>query len=98
HPDLHNFPTRRSSDPSLPAVLGNRDALIQAFLNLVKNATEAVPSQGGEIQISTAYQHGVRLAVSGTDTRLHLPLVVKVADNGERSEEHTSELQSLAYL
>jgi two-component system nitrogen regulation sensor histidine kinase GlnL len=70
-------------DPSLPPVLGNRDALIQAFLNLVKNATEAVPAQGGEIQISTAYQHGVRLAVSGTDTRLHLPLVVKVADNGE---------------
>jgi two-component system nitrogen regulation sensor histidine kinase GlnL len=70
-------------DPSLPPVYGNRDALIQAFLNLVKNAAEAVPAQGGEIQVSTAYQHGVRLAVSGTDARLHLPLVVEVADNGE---------------
>ncbi|HKF73210.1 MAG TPA: ATP-binding protein [Stellaceae bacterium] len=70
-------------DPSLPPVYGNRDALIQAFLNLVKNAAEAVPSSGGEVQISTAYQHGVRLAVSGTDARLHLPLVVEVADNGE---------------
>jgi two-component system, NtrC family, nitrogen regulation sensor histidine kinase GlnL len=69
-------------DPSLPAVYGNRDALIQVFLNLVKNAAEAVPAQGGEIQVSTAYQHGVRLAVSGTDARLHLPLVVSVADNG----------------
>jgi two-component system nitrogen regulation sensor histidine kinase GlnL len=70
-------------DPSLPPVYGNRDALIQAFLNLVKNAAEAVPPHGGEIQVSTAYRHGVRLAVSGTDTRLHLPLVVEVADNGE---------------
>ena len=70
-------------DPSLPPVYGNRDSLIQAFLNLVKNAAEAVPTPGGEIQISTAYRHGVRLAVSGTDARLHLPLVVEVADNGE---------------
>jgi len=70
-------------DPSLPPVYGNRDALIQAFLNLVKNAAEAAPAQGGEIQISTAYQHGVRLAVTGTDARVHLPLVVEIADNGE---------------
>jgi two-component system nitrogen regulation sensor histidine kinase GlnL len=70
-------------DPSLPPVFGNRDALIQVFLNLVKNAAEAAPRQGGEIQVATAYQHGVRLAVSGSDTRLHLPLVVSVTDNGE---------------
>ncbi len=70
-------------DPSLPAVDGNRDLLIQAFLNLVKNAAEAVPEQGGEIELSTAYRHGVRLAVAGSDSRVHLPLVISVADNGE---------------
>ena len=32
---------RESYDPSLPPVLGNRDLLIQALLNLVKNAAEA---------------------------------------------------------
>ena len=32
--------------------------------------------------LSTAYQHGVRLAVSGSESRLHLPLVVTVQDNG----------------
>ena len=69
-------------DPSLPPVHGNRDLLIQVFLNLVKNAAEAVPEQGGEIQLSTAYQHGVRLAVAGSDSRVHLPLVVLVTDNG----------------
>ena len=34
--------------------------------------------------LSTAYRHGVRLAVAGSDGRVHLPLVVSVTDNGER--------------
>ena len=33
-------------DPSLPPVWGNRDQLIQVFLNLVKNAAEAVTDAG----------------------------------------------------
>jgi two-component system nitrogen regulation sensor histidine kinase GlnL len=70
-------------DPSLPPVHGNRDLLIQTFLNLVKNAAEAVPAQGGEIQLATAYQHGVRMAVAGSDERVHLPLVVSIIDNGD---------------
>jgi two-component system nitrogen regulation sensor histidine kinase GlnL len=70
-------------DPSLPAVHGNRDLLIQTFLNLVKNAAEAAPAQGGEIVISTSYQHGVRMTVAGSDSRVHLPLVVSVTDNGD---------------
>src|ERR1700676_1111317 len=45
-------------EPSLPPVLANRDQLIQVFLNLVKNATEAIGegSSDGEIQISTAFR------------------------------------------
>jgi len=69
-------------DPSLPQVLGNRDQLIQVFLNLVKNAAEAVPAEGGEIVLGTAFQHGVRLAVPGSDSRVHLPLMISVQDNG----------------
>ncbi len=69
-------------DPSLPLVLGNRDQLIQIFLNLVKNACEAVPIEGGEIILGTAFQHGVRLAVPGSDSRVHLPLMITVQDNG----------------
>jgi two-component system nitrogen regulation sensor histidine kinase GlnL len=70
-------------DPSLPSVWGNRDQLIQVFLNLIKNAAEAVPEKGGEISFSTAYQPGVRLAVPGSESRTQLPLVVSVTDNGE---------------
>src|SRR5512139_1574777 len=58
-------------DPSLPLVLANRDQLIQVFLNLVKNATEAIGEEAtdGEIQLTTAFRPGVRLAVPGTSAR-----------------------------
>ncbi len=71
-----------SYDPSLPPVYGNRDLLIQAILNLVKNAAEAVPREGGEITLSTRYQQGVRLAIPGTNSRVDLPLAVMIQDNG----------------
>lgn len=69
-------------DPSLPPVWGNRDRLVQVFLNLVKNAAEACPSEGGEIVLSTHYQHGVRVQLPGTGSMINLPLVVTVQDNG----------------
>jgi two-component system nitrogen regulation sensor histidine kinase GlnL len=71
-------------DPSLPPVLANRDQLIQVFLNLVKNATEAIGEDAadGEIQLATAFRPGVRLAVPGTKTRVSLPLEFSVKDNG----------------
>ncbi|GEO79909.1 two-component system sensor histidine kinase NtrB [Pararhodospirillum oryzae] len=70
-----------SYDPSLPAVFGHRDQLVQVFLNLVKNAAEATPRMGGEITLSTAYQHGLRLRVPGGEVT-DLPLVISVRDNG----------------
>jgi two-component system nitrogen regulation sensor histidine kinase GlnL len=76
-------------DPSLPPALANRDQLVQVLLNLVKNAAEAVGSDpdlaargGGEITLTTSYQHGMRMAVAGSLHRLHLPLIVTVRDNG----------------
>jgi two-component system nitrogen regulation sensor histidine kinase GlnL len=69
-------------DPSLPPVLGNRDLLIQIFLNLLKNAAEAAPVEGGEILLSTQYQQGVRMAPPGSEARLSLPILVCIQDNG----------------
>jgi two-component system, NtrC family, nitrogen regulation sensor histidine kinase GlnL len=71
-----------SYDPSLPPVWGNRDLLVQVLLNLVKNAAEAVDPRDGEIALSTAFQHGVRIAVPGSHERLHLPIAINVRDNG----------------
>jgi two-component system nitrogen regulation sensor histidine kinase GlnL len=70
-------------DPSLPPVPGDFDRLVQVFLNLVKNAAEAVPAVGGEIILATAYRHGVRLAVPGSAATVRLPLEISVSDNGE---------------
>jgi two-component system nitrogen regulation sensor histidine kinase GlnL len=69
-------------DPSLPPVRGNRDLLVQVFLNLVKNAAEALPGSDGEIILTTAYRQGLRLALPGSVERQHLPLMVSVTDNG----------------
>jgi len=70
-------------DPSLPPVHGNRDQLIQVFLNLIKNAAEAAPDTNAEIVLSTAYRHGVRMAQPGGAGRVQLPIAVTVQDNGE---------------
>lgn len=70
-------------DPSLPEVMGDRDQLIQVFLNLVKNAAEALENvNGAEIFLSTAFRHGMKLVAPGTKDRMALPLEVCVRDNG----------------
>jgi two-component system nitrogen regulation sensor histidine kinase GlnL len=71
-------------DPSLPLVLANRDQLVQVFLNLVKNATEAIGdgAADGEVHLTTAFRPGVRLSVPGSQARVSLPLEFCVKDNG----------------
>lgn len=70
-------------DPSLPPVLGNRDQLIQVFLNLIKNASEALDrTPKGEIRITTAFRPGIRIAVQGVSQRISLPLEIVIEDNG----------------
>ena len=71
-------------DPSLPPFFGDRDQIIQVFLNLIKNAAESMPeSKDGEIIITTAFQHGVKMAAPNGGSVIHLPLVVTVQDNGD---------------
>ena len=69
-------------DPSLPPVLGDFDQLIQVFLNLVRNAADALPEAGGEITLTTGYRPGVRFGAAVAGERLSLPLEVTVRDNG----------------
>lgn len=70
-------------DPSLPPVNGNRDQLVQIFLNLVKNAAEAVESIANpEITLSTGFRPGIHLSVPGGGERVALPIELTVADNG----------------
>jgi two-component system nitrogen regulation sensor histidine kinase GlnL len=80
----HDIPIRDEYDPSLPAVLGHRDQLTQVFMNLVKNAAEAIAGSGrsGEIFLTTAYRPGIKMSVPGERERVSLPLEVAVHDTG----------------
>lgn len=80
-------------DPSLPPVPGNRDKLVQAFLNLVKNAAEAIGEDRdhGRIVLQTAFRPGMRLSVPGSESRVSLPLMIQIEDNGCGVPEHMRE-------
>jgi two-component system nitrogen regulation sensor histidine kinase GlnL len=69
-------------DPSLPPVSGDRDQLIQVFLNLVRNAADALPDSAGEITLTTGYRPGVKFGSGHAGERVSLPLEVTVRDNG----------------
>lgn len=78
-------------DPSLPPIPGNRDKLVQAFLNLLKNAAEAIGDNEdgqGRIIMQTSFRPGVRLSVPGTDARISLPLMIQIEDNGSGVPDH----------
>ena len=78
-----NIRITENYDPSLPPVFANRDQLVQVFLNLVKNAAEAIGERSdGEIQLTTAYRPGIRLSVAGSREKISLPLEFCVHDNG----------------
>jgi len=68
-------------DPSLPEAIGHADSLMQAILNLIKNASEAVGSKG-EIKLETSFRAGVKgRAKNGQDAR-YLPIEIRIIDNG----------------
>jgi two-component system, NtrC family, nitrogen regulation sensor histidine kinase GlnL len=71
-------------DPSLPPVFAVRDQLVQVFINLFKNAAEAIDGDAadGEIVVSTAYRPGIRMQVQGQAGRVALPLEICIRDNG----------------
>ena len=72
---------RERYDPSLPSVAASRDSLVQVFLNLLKNAVEAVDNDG-EIVIVTAFRAGLKVRPEGGGIPVSLPIEVRIIDNG----------------
>lgn len=66
-------------DPSLPEIHGHPDRLVQALLNVVKNAAEALPTEGGRVIIRTYYDTA---AAFHPESHEKLPVCVDIEDNG----------------
>lgn len=67
---------REIYDPSLPEVLGRRELLVPLFLNLVKNAAEAMENRpDATLTVTTSYKSGYRLGQK-------LPIMVSIEDTG----------------
>lgn len=68
-------------DPSLPPTYVDGDQLMQVFLNLFKNASEAAGKEGGTIRIRTFYDLSLRLR-RRDGSGAPLPLQVEIIDDG----------------
>src|SRR5262249_18516327 len=77
-PDWGTIALRTEFDPSLPAVRGDRAQLTQVFLNLVRNAVEALGGRG-ELTVSTRIE--TRYHVRRRSHRNQF-LSVTIADDG----------------
>ena len=78
-------------DPSLPHAKGDADTLMQALLNIIKNAAEAIEEaeDNGEIILETRFRSGVSKITDQT-TR-HLPIEIRIIDNGPGVAENIKE-------
>ena len=70
-------------DPSLPDILGHQDSLIQAVLNLVKNAAEAAATK---IVLRSYYDTA---AGFHPDSGLRMPVALEITDNGQGMDDKT---------
>src|SRR5207249_7479588 len=93
HPDLHSFPTRRSSDLAgallcVAAVIHGKghDVLLDALATVPDLPWQCLCA--GRLDRDPAFVEGLRRRVLDRD------LADRVSFPGPRSEEHTSELQS----
>ncbi|WP_434287003.1 two-component system sensor histidine kinase NtrB [Celeribacter sp. SCSIO 80788] len=68
-------------DPSLPPTFVDGDQILQVFLNLIKNASEAAGKEGGTIRLRTFYDLSLRLRRKD-GTGAALPLQVEIIDDG----------------
>ncbi|MGB0818346.1 MAG: two-component system sensor histidine kinase NtrB, partial [Candidatus Puniceispirillaceae bacterium] len=80
----------RRYDPSLPDVRGDRELLVQCFLNLLKNAAEATKI-GDELVLRTCYSMTRYISSLSDGKRMHLPLQIEIEDTGKGIPEELSE-------
>ncbi len=73
---------RRDYDVSIPPILGDGEQLIQVFLNLVKNAAQALKNQIREGSAHITLRTRIARQVTIRRQRYRMALCVQVIDNG----------------
>lgn len=70
----------KNLSPGLPVIYGNTQQLEQVFINMMTNASDAMP-QGGNLTVTTAVQNGM-VEISFADTGVGIPdeIVRKIFD------------------
>jgi two-component system, NtrC family, nitrogen regulation sensor histidine kinase GlnL len=74
-------------DPSLPSSWADLDQLVQVFLNLIKNASEAAGPKGGTIHLRTFYDLSLRRRRKD-GTGAPMPLQIEIIDDGPGLPPH----------
>lgn len=71
-------------DLSLPMIRGDADTLMQALLNIIKNAAEAIllDNGTGEISLETTFRSGVRSVQHPGGAARSLPVEIRITDTG----------------
>jgi len=77
HAEYHDVKVRRDYDTSLPDLTGDREQLIQAILNISRNAAQAMQGKGEIIFRTRAARH-----VTLAKKHYELALELQVVDNG----------------
>jgi two-component system nitrogen regulation sensor histidine kinase GlnL len=73
-----NVHIERDYDPSIPSLQADRDQLIQAFLNVIRNARQSIGSKPGTITLRTRTERQFTIGLQ----RHRLVLRVDVIDDG----------------
>jgi len=83
-PDIKKRKVRvkREYDPSMPDVDGDEFGLSGVFINLIKNAVEAMPATGGVLSLSTGIPSDFLYSSIRTEKGRKTLIAVKVSDTG----------------
>ena len=84
---------RRDYDTSLPELVADREQLIQAVLNIARNAAQAIKSQSGDAEVASLITLRTRVArqITLAKRRYRLALELQVIDNGPGIPEDVRE-------
>lgn len=78
----NNIKVQRDYDTSLPELIGDREKLIQAVLNIARNAVQALLSQTTKTQAQVTFRTRAERQVTLSRKRYRVAIKLEIIDNG----------------